>query len=204
VLFRSQTLLAAQPENIDPNGTITLARYNLKMFERKFDELLGILERSPAEKSRGETSAPISKPFLKATVYKAMNDDAKALANYEEARDKAEKAVQESPEDGPRHALLGLIYAGLGRCDEAKAEAKRAVELLPESKDAFDGPILSVSRARIHMMCGDLDTAFALLDQSLKTPSGITIAELRLDPVWDPLRADPRLQQILAKYGTAK
>jgi TolB-like protein/Flp pilus assembly protein TadD len=199
-----QELLASLPENIDPNGTITLARYNLKMYERKFDELLGILERSPAEKSRGETSAPISKPFLKATVYKAMNDDAKALANYEEARGKAEKAVQESPEDGPRHALLGLIYAGLGRCDEAKAEAKRAVELLPESKDAFDGPILSVSRARIHIMCGDLDTAFGLLDQSLKTPSGITIAELRLDPVWDPLRADPRLQQILAKYGTAK
>jgi serine/threonine-protein kinase len=199
-----QELLASLPENIDPNGTITLARYNLKMYERKFDELLGILERSPAEKSRGETSAPISKPFLKATVYKAMNDDAKARANYEEARDKAEKAVQESLEDGPRHALLGLIYAGLGRCDEAKAEAKRAVELLPESKDAFDGPILSVSRARIHMMCGDLDTAFALLDQSLQTPSGITIAELRLDPVWDPLCADPRLQQMLAKYGTAK
>ncbi len=133
-----------------------------------------------------------------------MNDDAKARANYEEARDKAEKAVQESPEDGPRHALLGLIYAGLGRCDEAKAEAKRAVDLLPESKDAFDGPILSVSRARIHMMCGDRDTAFALLEQSLKTPSGITIPELRLDPVWDPLRADPRLQQMLSKYGAAK
>ena len=196
-----EELLASLPENIDPNGTITLARYNLKMYERKFDELLGILDRSPAEKSRGETSAPISKPFLKATVFKAMNDDAKARANYEEARDKAEKAVQESPEDGPRHALLGLIYAGLGRCDEAKAEAKRAVDLLPEFKDAFDGPILSVSRARIHMMCGDLDTAFALLEQSLKTPSGITVPELRLDPVWDPLRADPRFQNLLAKSG---
>jgi TolB-like protein/Flp pilus assembly protein TadD len=199
-----QELLASLPENIDPNGTITLTRYNLKMYERKFDELLGILDRSPAEKSRGETSAPISKPFLKATVYEALNDEAKARANYEEARDKAEKAVQESPEDGPRHALLGLIYAGLGRCDEAKAEAKRAVDLLPESKDAFDGPILVLSRARIHMLCGDLETAFALLEQSLRTPSGVTIAELRLDPVWDPLRTDPRLQQMLAKDGMAK
>ena len=199
-----QDLLSSLPENIDPNGTITLARYNLKMLERKFDELLGILERSPAEKSRGETSAPISKAFLKATVYKAMKDDARARTNYEEAREKAERAVQESPEDGPRHALLGLIYAGLGRCDEAKTEAKRAVDLLPESKDAFDGPILVLSRARIHMMCGDLDTAFALLEQSLKTPAGITLQELRLDPVWDPLRADPRLQEMLAKSGAAK
>ena len=199
-----QALLASLPENLDPNGTITLARYNLKMYERKFDELLGILDRSPAEKSRGETSAPISKAFLKATVYKAMNDEANARANYEEARSKAEKAVQESPEDGPRHALLGLIYAGLDRCDEAKTEGKRAVDSLPESKDAFDGPILSVSRARIHMMCGDLDTAFALLDRSLQTPSGITIHELRLDPIWDGLRADPRLQSLLAKYGADK
>jgi tetratricopeptide (TPR) repeat protein len=87
---------------------------------------------------------------------------------------KTEKAVQESPKDGPRHALLGLIYAGLGRCEEAKAEAKRAVDLLPETKDAFDGPVLVISWARIHMMCGDLDNALALLDRSLQTPSGIT------------------------------
>jgi hypothetical protein len=97
--------------------------------------------------------------------------------------------------------LLGLIYAGLGLCDEAKAEAKRAVDLLPETKDAFDGPILVISRARIHMMCGDLDTAFALLDRSLQTPSGVTIHELRLDPIWDPLRADPRFQPMLVKFG---
>ena len=59
-----QQLLASLPETDDPNGTITLARYNLKMYERKFDDLIGFLERSPAEKSRGETSAPISRSFL--------------------------------------------------------------------------------------------------------------------------------------------
>jgi hypothetical protein len=84
------------------------------------------------------------------------------------------------------------------------AEAKRAVDLLPESKDAFDGPILVISRARIHMMCGDIDNALMLLDRSLQTPSGLTIHELRLDPVWDPLRADPRFQQMLAKFGAQK
>ncbi len=110
-------------------------------------------------------------------------------------------AVRESPDDGPRHALLGLIYAGLGRCDEAVAEGKRAVELLPEAKDAFDGPILVISRARISMMCGDMDTALALLDRSLQTPSGVTIHELRLDPIWDSLRNDARFQRMLSKFG---
>jgi tetratricopeptide (TPR) repeat protein len=199
-----QTLLAAWPENIDPNGTITLARYNLKMYERKFQELIEILQRSPAEKSRGETSAPISREFLQATVFAAMKDEDRARASYLEARVKAEKAVQESPEDGPRHALLGLVYAGLGRCQDAKDEAKRAVDLLPETKDAFDGPILVISRARIHMMCGDLDNALALLDRSLQTPSGVTIHELRLDPIWDPLRVSPRFQQMLAKFDAPK
>jgi hypothetical protein len=93
-----------------------------------------------------------------------------------------------------------LIYAGLGRCDEAVAEGKRAVELLPEAKDAFDGPILIITRARISLMCGDVDAALALLDRSLQTPSGITIHELRLDPVWDALRSDARFQQMLAKF----
>jgi TolB-like protein/Flp pilus assembly protein TadD len=197
----TQQLLASSPENVDPNGTITLARYNLKMYERKFDELVSLLERSPAEKSRGETSAPISKSFLLATVYAQLKNEAKSRASYEEARTKAENAVRESPDDGPRHALLGLIYAGLGRCDEAVAEGKRAMEFLPEAKDAFDGPIMVISHARISMMCGDIDTALALLDKSLQTPAGVTIHELRLDPIWDPLRPDARFQRMLAKFG---
>jgi TolB-like protein/Flp pilus assembly protein TadD len=197
-------LLATMPETTDPNGTITLTRYNFKMYERKYDEVLGILDRSPAQTSRGETNAPIPKSFLKATVYALKKDTVNARASYEEARVIAERAVQESPQDGPRHALLGLIYAGLGRCEEATAEGKRAVELLPETTDAFDGPILAISRARIAMTCGDNDTAIELLDRSLVTPYGMPVHELRLDPTWDKLRADPRFQQLLAKHGGTK
>jgi serine/threonine-protein kinase len=54
------------------------------------------------------------------------------------------------------------------------------------------------------MMCGDFDTALALLDRSLQTASGITPPELRLDPVWDPLRNDPRFSKMLAKFGSPK
>ncbi|HEY3661571.1 MAG TPA: tetratricopeptide repeat protein [Chthoniobacterales bacterium] len=138
-----QQLLASWPENEDPNGTITLARYNYRLYQHDYPELIKILERSPAQKSRGETSAPISKAYLLATVYALTKDEAKAKANFEAALHPVEGAVRESPDDGPRHALLGLIYAGLGRCDEANAAGKRAVELLPETKDAFDGPILA-------------------------------------------------------------
>jgi hypothetical protein len=57
------------------------------------------------------------------------------------------------------------------------------------------------AQRRLNMLCRDFDTALALLDRSLQTPAGITIHELRLDPIWDPLRNDARFQQMLAKFG---
>ena len=193
-----QQLLASWPENEDPNGTIMLTRYNYHLYQRNYAELIGILERSPAQKSRGETSAPISKSYLMGTVYALMKNEAKAKASFEDARVQAEAAVRESPTDGPRHALLGLIYAGLGRCAHAIREGDRAVELLPETEDAFDGPILAVTRARIAVLCGDHATALALIGRSLSIPAGITVYELERDPTWDPLRSEPRFKQLVA------
>ncbi|MGI8957501.1 MAG: TPR end-of-group domain-containing protein [Chthoniobacterales bacterium] len=94
-----------------------------------------------------------------------------------------------------------MIYAGLGRCDEASAEGKCAVELLPESKDVFDGPILAVSRARIAVRRGDHASALSRLARSLQIKAGITLAELRHDPTWDPLRSDPQFQRPITKNG---
>jgi TolB-like protein/Tfp pilus assembly protein PilF len=197
-------LLGNWPETPDPNGTILLTRYNYEMFRRNFAELLRILERSTALSSRGETSAPIPKTFLQANVYVAMKDERNAKAKYDEARVIVEEKVRENPADAPRHALLGLIYAGLGRCEEAVAEGKRAVELLPETKDAFDGPILTVSLARIYTKCGDANAALGILERSIKIPAGITMPELQFDPSWDPLRNNPRFQPLLAKQASAQ
>jgi tetratricopeptide (TPR) repeat protein len=198
-------VLETTPETPDPNGTILLTRYNYEMFRQNFVRLLKILERNSAVTSRGETSAPIPKSFLQANTYDAMKDKANAKAKYEEARKIVEEKVSENPSDAPRHALLGLIYAGLGRCDDAVAEGNRAMELLPETKDAFDGPILTVSRARIAVKCGDANTALEILERSLEIPAGITISELQVDPTWDPLRNNPRFKQMLKKHGaTAK
>lgn len=90
-----------------------------------------------------------------------------------------------------------MIYAGLRRCEEAVADGRRAVEWLPETKDAFDGPILAVTRARIAVRCGDFATALELLERSLRIPAGITVSELRSDPTWDLLRGEARFQKLV-------
>jgi serine/threonine-protein kinase len=89
----------------------------------------------------------------------------------------------------------------LGQKAEAIAEGKRAVELLPESRDAFDGPQFTASLAQIYAWTGETDEAFRLLDHLLSVPNGIAVSILKLDPAWDRLRKDPRFQALIDKYA---
>ena len=86
--------------------------------------------------------------------------------------------------------------ACLGRKEDAINEGKKAVELLPESEDAVEGPKATAALAEIYASVGEHDEAFLLLDHLLAVPNGLTVPQLRLDPVWDPLRADPRFQKL--------
>jgi serine/threonine-protein kinase len=88
----------------------------------------------------------------------------------------------------------------LDQKQEAIAEGRRAVELLPESEDAFDGPQITAVLAQIYAWTGELDEAFRLLDHLLIVPNGLTVPILKLDPAWDPLRKDPRFQALIDKY----
>ena len=142
--------------------------------------------------------ALLPKSVLLAQAYQYLNDKAEARTCFEEAKRLIETAIKENPLDASRHALLGQIYAGLGRENDAIREGKRAVELLPEMKDALDGPVMSLALAQIYTIVGDLDSAIPLLEHSLVTPGGITLPALRLDPVWDPLRKHPLFKQIVA------
>ena len=113
------------------------------------------------------------------------------------ALDPLQKGHLQGPDDASRHVTLGMILAGLGEKDSAIAEGKRAVELLPESQDAFDGPKMTLMLAQIYAWTGENDPALQLLERSLITPAGVTAPSLKLDPIWDPLRTDPRFQALV-------
>ena len=199
---RLHELLDAAPYGVDPSPVAALTRFNVHFFQRKFPEGLATLERTPFENMRGETSAPLSKSFLAAQIYRAMGDIEKARASYEQARTSAEQALVASPDDPARHILLGLINAGLGRTEEAIQEGTRAVQLLPESVDALDGPLLTIALARIHTFVGNFDKALELLERAHSTPAGVTTSELRLEPTWDALRQNPRFEKLSGQTPT--
>ena len=190
--------LALVPPGIDQDDLATLIRVSVLTLQQKFLEALQLVHQIPKETLPSRTTAPCPKAFLEGSLYLYQGDKVKAQAPFETARIVAEQLVQESPDDAARHGQLGLILAGLGRKEEAIKEGKRAVELLPEAQDALDGPEVAVVLAQIYAWTGEHDQAFELLDHLLQVPNSLTVPILKLDPVWDPLRKDPRFEKLIA------
>lgn len=187
--------LAKMPPGVDPDGLVTFARVQLLLLQRKFPDALALLKQSPQDVAHYKP-----RELFEGAIYTFLNDKERTLSAFERARPIAEKALRESPDDASRHVTLGMILAGLGEKESVIAEGKRAVELLPESQDALDGPKTTVALAQIYAWTGESDQALQLLDRSLSTPNGVTVPFLRLDPIWDPLRSDPRFRALIDKH----
>jgi TolB-like protein/Flp pilus assembly protein TadD len=193
--------LALVPQGYDPDGLVTSARIWVLTLQRKFAEALQVLQQFSGETLTYPERGPCPKATLEGSLYLYLGESEKARAAFEQARIVAEGLVRDAPDDPGRHAELGAVLAGLGRKAEAINEGKKAVELLPESQDAFDGPQWTAALAGIYAWVGEHDEAFRLLDHLLTVPSGLTVPALKLDPVWDPLRKDPRFQALIDKYS---
>ena len=113
--------------------------------------------------------------------------------------------MQDAPDAAERHANLGLLYAFMDKKEDALREARRAVELKPEAKDAYDGAIMNCYLALIYARAREKDLAIPLIERLLRTPGAvdsvdysITMSDLKHRWEWDPIRKDPRFQKILA------
>ena len=127
----------------------------------------------------------------------------RALARvyYDSARTVLEARLQRNPESDNIHSLLGYAYAALGRKEEAIREGRRAVNLLPVSKDAYNGPLYPERLARIYVLVREYDAAIDELEYVLSVPSLVSVPGLRLDPAWDPLREHPRFRALVGGSG---
>jgi TolB-like protein/Flp pilus assembly protein TadD len=201
-LTGAEKQISSLPADVDPNGLVTWARSWILILQRKFPEALAVVQKFSGETlALPNSTAPAPKALLEGTIHLLDGDRTKAQTEFEKARVISEQLLREAPEDPARHAQHGVILAALGRKQEAIAEGKRAVELRPESQDAFDGPQCTAALAQIYAWTGESDEAFRLVDHLLGIPNGLTMPMLKLDPAWDPLRKDPRFQALIDKYA---
>jgi serine/threonine-protein kinase len=199
-LGAAEKVFSTMPPESDP-GVATLARFWILRIKRNFPEALQVLQQFHGDILHNTSTAPAPKAFLEGELYRAQGEEAKARTAFEHARVVSEQLLREAPEDPTRHGQHGLILAALGQKQEAIAEGKRAVELLPESEDAFDGPRVTATLAQIYAWTGEFDEAFRLLDHLLVVPNGLNIPMLKLDPAWDALRTEPRFQALIDKHS---
>jgi serine/threonine-protein kinase len=139
--------------------------------------------------------------FVEGIIARMANDDEKAWSAFTAARAEQEKTVQDQPDFGPAWCALGLIDAALGRKEEALREGRHAIELMPVDKDALRGRALIKYLAMIAAWTGEKDLACQQLATIARAPSPITYGQLKLLPFWDPLRGDPRFEQIVASLA---
>jgi serine/threonine protein kinase/Tfp pilus assembly protein PilF len=153
------------------------------------------------ENAFGEDTVQFSRTFVEGLVARMMKDEAKARAAFTAARSEQEKIVRAQPNYGPPLCVLGLIDAALGQKEEAMDEGRRAIELLPLEKDAINGVRMIKYLAMIAAWAGDKDLACDQLATIVRYPTSPSYGELKLLPFWDPLRGDPRFEQIVTSVA---
>ena len=195
------TAVKSIPMNNQEKLRIAGARADVFLLERKYKEGLREAESLPDDLLAPIPAALCGKYYLIGFARKALQDESGAGAALLKAKDLVEAQLKESPDAADMHVQLAKVLAYLGDKDAALAEARRASELLPESKDAFGGPEIAAGVAEVHAILGDNGRAIEILDGLLGRPSTVTVQGLKVNPIWDPLRTDPRFQALLNKYG---
>jgi TolB-like protein/Flp pilus assembly protein TadD len=200
-----KSLVSGIPSATDPDGVITSVRWEVAMISRDYAGAKRVLDSSPLTEFSYTNAGATPKSFFEACILLAQDDTGNAQKLFEAARPAFESAVREAPGSADRHANLGWLYAFMNRKEDAIREGRRAVELKPESKDAYDGAIMNSYLALIYARVGEKDLAFPLIERLLKTPGAvdsvdysITINDLKYRWEWDPIRKDPRFNQIIA------
>jgi tetratricopeptide (TPR) repeat protein len=138
-----------------------------------------------------------SRSFVEGWIARLEQNELKARAAFESARAEQEKIVQGQPDYAPPLCVLGVIDAVLGRKQEALNECRRAVELLPVQKDAFNGEQMIQWFAISAAWVGEKDLALEQLATAAHIPGTLSYGSLKLLLFWDPLRGDPRFEEIV-------
>jgi hypothetical protein len=96
------------------------------------------------------------------------------------------------------------VDAGLGDKELALREGQEAVAQMPISRDAYDGPLVLQGLAQVYVWTGDKDKALVALATLVRVPGYLSYGYLLKDPIWAPLRQDPRFQELLKSVAPSQ
>jgi tetratricopeptide (TPR) repeat protein len=196
---RARHLLESAPQLGSPN--IEFDDLLLDRYDRRPQSAMARLDASSSEVfSFQRLYAP--RELLQCVCLSELGEAHRAERACSSAVELLKHEIEARPHDHRLYSALGHAFALLGRKEEAVRAGEHAVELVPISKDAGDGPFPAIELAKIYTRVGETDKALDLIDELLSIPCDLSVGLLRLDPAWDPLRDHPRFQALLEKYDT--
>jgi TolB-like protein/Tfp pilus assembly protein PilF/tRNA A-37 threonylcarbamoyl transferase component Bud32 len=190
------TIEAITADDSRESGNFAKPWLEVALCERDLDGARSALAVLPIGGCYDDT-VPFPRAWCEGVVAQTGGDDAAARAAFSNARTEAVRLVIERSDFAEALSVLGMADAALGHKEDAIREGRRAVELLPVTKDSFLGAQLVRYLAIIYAWTGEKDLAFQQLAVVASIPGNLSYGELRLHPYWDPLRGDPRFEKLV-------
>lgn len=175
--------------------------YEQALFERDFDGAIDALAAMDDMTSDPIDEIKFTKPLALCECNILGRLDESTSQPCVDARESLEQASGDSPVDPAIHAALGWVYALTGEKEKAIEAGERAVALSPITADAMSGHTYLVMLAKIYAWTDEPYLAVKTIHTALTTPGQISVATLDLDPDWDPIRDDPRFQELLRMHS---
>jgi TolB-like protein/Tfp pilus assembly protein PilF len=179
-------------------GGHTPFRAWMAMLDGNYAEAERLLAASPRQDFQDiDFSFYYPKSWYQAMIARAKGDSARATAAFRECREILAQRLIVKPEHARTIAVLAQVDANLGQKDLAISEAQHAIDLMPTSKDIYDGALVLEGLAQVYTWTGDRDRAIETLQKLQAMPGYTNYGRLKLHPLWAPLRGDPRFEKIV-------
>jgi serine/threonine protein kinase len=201
-----RSALAALSVSMAEDRDVVTWGLDCALLDRDWHQALGLVDELKGgddDGGFGYMQVPVPAGCYLILIARMQGQQPNNNSSFAETREQLNQRVQESQADGKARLLsnLAVVDALLGKKQDATAEGKRAVDMLPISKDAMDGASVLINLAVVYAWTGEPDLAFETLSSLTKTPNGIYYGYLKREPYWDPLRKDPRFEKLLAELA---
>jgi tetratricopeptide (TPR) repeat protein len=202
--LRDALAMQMAAHQVDEEDTATF-QMMLALWSHDADGIDRVLARNPPP--MGWNGVVYPNAWFEALAARIRGNNDAAVKAFAVARPEMEKRAFANPTEGLQLSVLAMIDAGLGRKEQAVLEARRAAELTTYKVNNFLAPTVSCHLAIVYAWNGQNDLAIAKLSELVKKPAnGVGIAQptygdFRLNPLWDPLRNDPRFEALVQRLA---